>query len=363
MTGDTQTEWISSLERFAAVREEWNRLVYSDGDVPFQTHEWLTAWWGAFGRGTPEICTLWRGEAIVAALPLSRRRGVLHAWAGTDSSPAFHPLARRMEDLNALIDEVACADWTTLSLRALPVVHPATPMLFERLGASCRFTFDRAEYVPIIETTGTLDDYRSGMSQNTRVRVGKRRRRMERQHDVRVETVREPEDAPREVADALQLEMAGWKGRAGSATLCVTDKRIFTANLVEAFTRRGELRLSRLWLDGRLTAFDLAIEQDRRVYSLITSYDEAAAGFSPGLVLRMAMVEHCFAHGLRSNELLGSLLDWKQKFFTSTRDTRVFVAYRRASPTAMSALLLRRRVIPYARPLRDRWRAFRRSSR
>lgn len=363
MNAEVQTEWITSLERFAAVRGEWNRLVRSDGDVPFLAHEWLTAWWEAFGRGTPEICTRWRAEEIVAALPLSRRRGALHAWAGTESSPAFHPLARNPEDLSALIEEVTRADWTTLSLRALPVVHPATPMLFERLGESCRFTFDRAEYVPIIETTGTLADYRTTMSQNTRVRVDKRRRRMERQHEVRVETVREPEDVPREVAEALQLEMAGWKGRAGSATLCVTNKRVFTAGLVEAFARRGELRLSRLWLDGRLTAFDLAIEHDNRVYSLITSYDEAAAGFSPGLVLRMAMVEHCFAHGLRSNELLGSLLDWKQKFFTSTRDTRVFVAYRRRSPRAMSALLLRRRVIPYAKPLRERWRAFRTSRR
>lgn len=351
---------MTSLDRFAAVREPWNRLAYDDGDLPFLTHEWLTAWWNAFGNGSPEICTAWRGEDLTGALPLSRRRRTLHGWSGATGSPAFRPLARSDADLIALVDAVAAADWSTLSLRALPVAHPATHLFYERLRASSRFTHDRAEYVPMIETDGTLEDYRAGMSQNTRVRVGKLRRRMEREHDLRIETVSEPADAHLEVAEALELEKAGWKGRAGTATLSEKAKTRFYTDLVAAFSERGELRLSRLWLDGQLASFDLAIEHAGRVYSLITSYSESASRFSPGLVLRMAIVEHCFAHGLASNDLLGSLLDWKRKFLTSTHETRVLVAYRRNSAAALSELLLRRRVLPHVLPARALWRASRR---
>jgi CelD/BcsL family acetyltransferase involved in cellulose biosynthesis len=91
-------------------------------------------------------------------------------------------------------------------------------------------------------------------------------------------------------------------------------------------------------LTGRLAAFDLGFELDERLYSLKTGFDETLKRVVPGLVLRLSIVEHCFDHGLRANELLGGELAWKENFATSSRAHMSFRCYR-STPAGRAARL------------------------
>ena len=64
----------AGTEGFTALRDEWRELA-PEAPSPFLTHEWLTAWWAAFGDGEL-VCTAIRdGEGrLRAAACLARTR-------------------------------------------------------------------------------------------------------------------------------------------------------------------------------------------------------------------------------------------------------------------------------------------------
>src|SRR5215207_8910765 len=90
-----RTEWIDDPSRLAALREPWDRLAAAD-PTPFSRHDWLTAWWRAFGDGRRmRICAVWDGDDLAAALPLAApARGRALTAMANPHSPAFRPLAR-----------------------------------------------------------------------------------------------------------------------------------------------------------------------------------------------------------------------------------------------------------------------------
>jgi CelD/BcsL family acetyltransferase involved in cellulose biosynthesis len=104
---------------------------------------------------------------------------------------------------------------------------------------------------------------------------------------------------PAELADAveafLRLEMAGWKGRRGTA---------FRSNPAwEAFARAAFLgqdgggpiaSADILALDSVPIAVCLNLQIGRTSFAIKTTYDEAYRRFSPGLVLEYLVVEHLF---------------------------------------------------------------------
>jgi CelD/BcsL family acetyltransferase involved in cellulose biosynthesis len=350
--------WVEGFDGFLALEREWDELLRTEPS-PFLTHAWLRCWWDSFGKGRPRVCTVRRDGRLVAVLPLRSSRGALAGWSNNEAD-SFRPLAATDADLETLIDAVMAAPWGRLTLRGLPEAHRGTHLLLERARRSCLVLFDPLEDSPFIETTGTVEDYRRNMSRNTRQRVGKHRRRLERQHHVSISVLESPPDALARLDEALALEAAGWKGRAGSAVLSHEDRTGFYRSLADAFAGDGSFRVSEVRVDGRLAAFDLALMRGGRVYSLVTSYDESVGSYSPGLVLRMAIVEACFEQGLVANDLLGMALDWKVKFATGTRPTRTLRCYRRR-PLPLARFAVRSTILPSARRVYDRLRAARRS--
>ena len=358
---ESEVVWIDGLQGFLALEDEWEALAH-DHPSPFVTHALLRCWFEAWGTGRPRVCTIRRDGRLVAALPLQERRGTLISWSNS-ASGAVIPLSETPEDLDALLGALAVAGWSQLVLRAVPQDDPATRSLEDRLGHVALLHCVPFDDCPVIHTTGSLDDYLATMSQNTRRRTGKHRRKLEREHDVRFTILDTPDDPADRLEAALALEAAGWKGRGGSSILDSPGRIAFHRAVAETFSARGEYVLSEIHVDGRLAAFDLAVLRHRRVYSLITSYDETlGVNYSLGLVLRMAMVEACFERGMLANHLLGRMLEWKTKFAPVAEPTITLRAYRRR-PLPVVRYGLRGAVWPHVEGAYNRGQALRAKAR
>jgi len=357
---ESEVVWIDDWPSFLALEPEWEKLAHGQAS-PFVTHAVLRCWFEAFGRGRLRICTVRRGGRLVAALPLRRVRGSLLSWSN-DASDAFVPLAETPEDHEALLDGLVRARWPLLVLRAVPAEDAAIARLVERLGVIGVVRREPFEDSPVIDTSGSREDYRATMSQNTRRRVGKHRRKLEREHEARFVVLDVPADPLARVDAALELEAAGWKGRGRSAVMDSRERLAFHRSVARSLAPRGEYVISELHVDGSLAAFDLAIVRGNRVWSLITSYDEALAAYSPGLLLRMAIVEACFDRGLEANDLLGDMMTWKTQFATGTRPTLILRVYRRR-PLPLIRHRLRVSVWPHVRGTYNRVHNLRRRMR
>lgn len=343
-------EWVTNACDLAALEPAWDALT-AEEPLPFCSHAWFQAWNEGFGadRGL-RVCVLWRGDELAAAFPLWRRGRRLEAMANALHTPVFRPPARDPEALAAVLAAaVSAADGGELTVEAL-AEGDAIVRALERAARERRrlVAVDRQHVSPVVDTTGEFDDYRHQMRRHWR-ELERRQRKLEREHSVRYELLRIPDDVDGELARGLAVEASGWKGAAGTAITSSADTLAFYRAVARGFHRTGRLRLSELWVDGRVVAFDLCLLHRRRLHLLKTGYDESIRSLAPGLVLRRAVVERCFASRLEAHELLGDDMPWKRLFATGERRHVRLAAYGpRPVPLARYA---ERRAMPVVRRL------------
>ena len=122
---------------------------------------------------------------------------------------------------------------------------------------------------------------------------GKKRKELRRQlarlsEEGQVNFVRQADDAGLDIwiDRFLELEVAGWKGKAGSALAQLdTTKALFRESL-EGAAAHGRLERLSLTLDGRPIAMLANFITAPGAFSFKTTYDEAYSRFSPGVLLQ-----------------------------------------------------------------------------
>jgi CelD/BcsL family acetyltransferase involved in cellulose biosynthesis len=355
VTGLRNAEWVDRPARFAEMREPWNRLAASS---LFLTWEWLDAWWTAFADGgRMQIRAEWRGEDLVAGLAMGRRGRHLFAMANRKSD-LFSPVRVDGTPLDGMVDALAAGPWSRVTMPGMPKGDPETGWLAARLREHGWLALEQTrEVCPIVETSGSFDDYMKSLGRHARNRLRNARRRLERAGRLEVRAVRTVDRLGPVLEESLALEARGWKGRSRTAVLSSERDSLFWRLVLQRFHALGTLRFSELRLDGRLLAFCIDVVHGDRVFALKTGYDEDRGNFSPGHVLRLANIERCFEEPYVAQELMGPIVHWKQRYATDVRETVMLRAYRRrplpaARYVARSHLLPR--VIPGYRNARDR---------
>lgn len=181
---------------------------------------------------------------------------------------------------------------------------------------------------PVVDTTGDFQEYRDERKRRWR-ELERRRRKMERDHDVEYRLIARPIDLERELYEGLEVEASGWKGRTGTAILSSPSALNFYTSIARAFDARGELKLSSIRVDGELAAFDLSLVRGRSLYLLKTAYRDSFRRLGPGLALRLAVIERCFEQDIGAHEFLGENAEWKGLFATRERRHSWIRCYRR----------------------------------
>lgn len=108
----------------------------------------------------------------------------------------------------------------------------------------------------------------------------------------------DPEALERWLADFLDLEASGWKGRAGTAIACRADERRFFEAVARGAYARGRLMILSLELDGRPIAlkFNLLTDPSQAGgFAIKMAYDEGFAEYSPGMLLQLENVRRIHA--------------------------------------------------------------------
>ena len=347
-------EWIDDLDRFAELREPWNRLA---GGSPFLTWEWLDAWWRCFGTGDPQVFAAWEGEELVAGLTCGLRKKHLRAMADMNTD-LFGPVVRSRSDLRRIVDAILAGPWSRATLPSLPLGEPFIEELIAALKSKGWLTHHPSRLIesPIVATGDSFENYcRDVLSTNARRQVGKAHRRLEREGEVELRVFDEPDDLEPVLAECFALESAGHKGLWKSDTLSSEALTRFLELVFDRFQERGAVRVSELRLDGALLAFDLSLIHGRVFYAIKTSYDEDYSYYAPGHILRLAVIEACFERELDSHEFLYPVSRWKARYMTEVRTTTTLRAYRRR-PGPLIRYATRRWVMPALIPLRVRLR-------
>jgi CelD/BcsL family acetyltransferase involved in cellulose biosynthesis len=113
-------------------------------------------------------------------------------------------------------------------------------------------------------------------------------RKLEREHNVKVVAAGDAAN----VRDLLELEMAGWKGREGTAIACQESTRKFFDEMTRDMARAGRLQSLSLQVEGKTVASKLNLLSGSHGFAFKIAFDESLARFSPGMLLEVENIRH-----------------------------------------------------------------------
>ena len=98
------------------------------------------------------------------------------------------------------------------------------------------------------------------------------------------------------IEEFVALEMAGWKGRNGSAFGCTESHRAWLDEVLrEAHARRRAMLLA-LRLDGRAIAMKINVLAPPGAYAFKIAFDESLLKYSPGVLLELENIRRLHAN-------------------------------------------------------------------
>jgi CelD/BcsL family acetyltransferase involved in cellulose biosynthesis len=318
--------------------------------TPFTTHEWLSAWWAARGRGDLLCPSLWRADGRLAAAaclvrtPAGRLRAVGDLHSGEwDIAAADEAAARE------LWRAIAGLGARRLSLPQLPEQDGGLRRAREALrAAGWRTHAGPREESPYLRLPDEFAALLAGRSPNLRSQYRRRRRALQREGRLVFRTTTGGSGLDRDLRAFFAVEGSGWKRRAGTAILLDPSLERLYASFARAAADRGWLRLHLLELDGVAIAGDLGCAISGVGYCVKTGFDEGRARLSPGLVLRGEILRSAVAEGLHGYDFLGGPDGYKRRWADTVRPRVTLHAYRGAA--TLPGLAYRRA----ARPVLER---------
>lgn len=323
-TAFERIEIIRDGQGLARLGEAWQALWREAGASIFQSHAWLSAWWNNIpdqARRGLVIATAWRGEALLAVLPLAihPHQGLrLLEWAGRDACdycdaliepgtpPAvLHRLwaqaAKESRFDVSLINRLlpGAAAW---SLRGAEDLRPRLQDN-RRLEHSMRVTGDWAD------GEAWFNHFPKKIRQNYKRGV----KFLEEGGTLRFRLI-PPEEAFEPVLAALAGFKRLWLAKTGITAPLFDEGAPLLPALARVLHEAGMLRIFVLERDGQAIAVSMNFVEGRSLRAYVTAYDPAFERGSPGMVLMMDYIRWAFDNGLNEVDFLTGDEDFKNRF-------------------------------------------------
>ena len=142
---------------------------------------------------------------------------------------------------------------------------------------------DADRYLATISTTHHRHEWR------------RQERRLGEQGSLNYNALQPADDASAWIAEFMNLELSGWKGREGSAFASNPAHRRWLLEVGTEAAKRGRLMMSALRLDGKAIAMKLNFLAPPGSYAFKIAYDERYLKFSPGVLLELQNVRQLHA--------------------------------------------------------------------
>jgi hypothetical protein len=222
--------------------------------------------------------------------------------------------------------------WDLLMLTDVPLEMESHVRLMEHArdhgGLAGRWHAMESAYV---RPSGSWKDYESKISKSVRKRLRNQRNRLERDGEVRLEMLTDPDEVSRALPEAFDIERRGWKGEKGSAIACDENRLGFYTDFARIAAERGWMRLAFLRVGDDRAAFEYAMEYRNHFYSIKIGYDaDKFEKSSAGRLLVMDSLRRCFDYEIEEYDFIGPITAAHAEWKPDTREIGWLFLYRKS---------------------------------
>ena len=305
---DLELVIIDSAEQLRRSAKMWDELWQSSSvALPTLQAELVAQWIDKFAFDSQvHIMAVRQGDSFVAALPLAGRKEKKVFSVGDLSTNCWSSNGELLIDRNAdhrvvldfLSEAVDTVPWPLIWLDFVQTGELHWKSMIDSLKSrGLSFAIHERYHIGQVRTIGSYTNYMSGRSKNHRRNLRKDYRRLEKTGPLNVMIHSEfaNDEVDVLVREAFELENRGWKGAAGSSVLRSSGMLDFYILLARYLASNGQLRLAFLKHNDKPIAFELGWEAKGWHFSYKVGYDADYRTFAPGQLLRMKLIEDCFA--------------------------------------------------------------------
>lgn len=330
----------------ATLVDRWRQLAEAR-ENPFLTPEWNRAWHETYPQERPFLL-LWRRQGeLRGVLPLvSVRSGPVRLlkFAGARRGDWFTPACSAEDEAEMAGD---CAEllgrearkWQLIRLDRIDA-DSAWPAALWAAGAGSRIAPSRprrGDVLPFIELgPDGYAGYLATRSRNFRSQLGRRRRKLEREHGLAFRLTGESERLDEDFDAFLRLHDARWSRRGGSSSGGESVQR-FHRRFAELALERGWLRLWTAEADGEPAASWYGWRIGGRYCYALSGFEQRYEPLSLGMVLLAHTIEQAAAEGAGVYDLMWGDESYKGRFETGRREAATWVLGRRRHPARLAA--------------------------
>jgi CelD/BcsL family acetyltransferase involved in cellulose biosynthesis len=328
---------------------------------PFLTPEWFAAWHATYPAEEPFV-VLWRRDGeLRGVLPLVRvASGPIHVlrFAGARRGDWFTPVCRPEDELAMA---AACAEllaherrrWQLIELDRVDRASTWPQALWDAAGGIAAARPRRTDVLPCIHFgDGGYDDYLAARSRNFRSQLGRRRRKLERDHGLEFRLTISPDDLGEDLDVFFRLHDERWRERGGSSS-ATDDARDLQRRFAAAALERGWLRLWTADADGAPAAAWYGWRIGDRYCYALSGLGDGWERLGLGTVMLAHTIEQAAVEGATVYDMMWGDEGYKARFETARREAASWVLGRRRHPVALAAAA-RTVAESQARALRDR---------
>lgn len=262
----------------------------------FAEHWFVAASLGAFDAARQvRFIEVRRGTLLIGVLPVAMDRGYarmpirfLQGWWHNQMFLCT-PLVREGEEAafwTAVLELLDRADWAPgfLHLRGIVGDGPLHRGLLAVRHASIVHRRTRALLASEVDPEAY---YAQAVRPKKRKEIRRLQNRLAELGKIRARTLADGADLPAWTDAFLALEKSGWKGAEGTALACAPETESFFFNVLAGAWEAGRLQFLRLDLDDRPIAMLVNFLTAPGAFSFKTTFDEAFARFSPGVLIQI----------------------------------------------------------------------------
>lgn len=206
--------------------------------------------------------------------------------------------------------------WDTIEFSTIVDGSIADEMLKSYLSAhNYRYSISKGPDSPYIEICNrSYEEYLSTLKAKARSNFKRKQNKINREGDVKIKRVFDREM----IINIISLiESNSWKYKATSSIVNKEHQFLFFKSLLQRF--EDNFIFFALFFDGNPISYSMGINYNQKYYSLKTSYIKEYRKLSPGIVLRLALLQYCFENNFNEFDFSGKNESWKKEFTDTIR--------------------------------------------
>ncbi|MBN2521240.1 MAG: GNAT family N-acetyltransferase [Bacteroidales bacterium] len=337
-----QIKVIKSFEETSEIKTKWDFLVKQNNLDISVSYDWsATIWESHLKNKDINVFSIENNGTLLCVMPIVLRRKTIKK-IPIDAICCLSDLSNLHNDLlldrknengevldiffNQLKKNKKLRKWDVMEFGSV-VVGGTTDQALKKYFYSRNYKYlisigSLSPFINIKKYSYSWDEYLKSLNKKVKSNFKRKQNKINREGAVEIKRIYDNEM----ILNIISLiERNSWKHKNGSSIIDKEHQQAFYKSLLKKFNNNFVFFI--LFFNNDPISYSMGLIDRNKYYSLKTSYIDKFKKLSPGIVLRLSLLQYCFENKFNEFDFCGEDEEWKKDFTSDFREHNHYLIY------------------------------------